>query len=303
MSEIIVVRTNHYDLLLDQFIEKLSSQTDRRIVIAADETKQSVPSPSQFTKVTIDPRHMGLHTTDDMMWRCGDYALYAALEAITDASFFWMIEPDIRIHAADLKPIFDGINGSAGIDFITPWFVAASPEWAWYSSMKPYSRQIYNCMIQICRMSRKSLDFLLQRRLELGRYFTQTQKWPNDEAFIGATLKDGGFSVTTLKEHAPDFEVSGTLTFTKPTSANWLKTQAFDQHVYHPVVSGQKFLQRAKAYLEERERCVGSTVELLKEFNNSFINQVQLEAGAQAARDFYNDVQKSLGRLQRARSH
>jgi hypothetical protein len=260
----------------------------------ADERNGPVICPPGIRKLTLEPEHLGLFMAPDSAWRCGDYVLYTAMQALPDARAFWLIEPDVRIHSNDLKSFFDGRNGGADADFLTAWFTVSSPAWAWHASIQPFVAQVYNCMLQLSRFSRNSVEHLLKERLKLSDVYRSrnlpAHSWPNDEAFVGATLKQGGFSVGTLSQHAPDYTSAGTFGFTKPVSALRLDRSPADECIYHPVVGGRKFLQRAQAYLEERKAAADSAASLCNEFDSAFLSQLKSEAGEIAATRFYRQV-------------
>jgi hypothetical protein len=285
----------------DRLVQELISDCGREVVLLADETKGPITSPPDIRKIRIDPGAQGLYTTPDVMWRCGDYALYAALEGCPEADFFWLIEPDVRVHTTAIRSMFDGVDATRETDFVTAWFVASSPEWAWYKSMQPFAGEIFNCMLQLARFSRRSLIHLLQRRREISILFCDAASdpglWPNDEAFVAAVLVAGGFSVATFADHAPSFQHSGTFTFTKPTSLRWLSQEPPNNRLYHPVVSGPSFLRRARDYLREKEATNVRPDLLVAEFGLEFLRQVELEGGTLAATAFYGEVKAAASRL------
>ena len=300
MSEIILIRTHLYDYELDRFVYRLLTQTGRKIVIVADERNGVVECPPAIQKLSLEPNNMGLFMTPDAAWRCGDYALYAAMLALPDATAFWLIEPDVRIHASDLKSLFDGADGGLEADLLTAWFTVSSSAWAWHATIKPFAKEVYNCMLQLCRFSRQAVEHLYAKRLALSSIFAAGEfdpnAWPNDEAFIGAALMEGGFVTGTLKRHAPAFVTDGTFGFTKPVSRAWLERLPDDQHIYHPVVGGQKFLQRAAAYLFEKESAAMGPDYIVREFGKAFMAQVEMEVGKPAAVQFYHRVRDAAMR-------
>lgn len=295
MSEVIVVRTDHWDDALDAFSSDLR-QAEREILAVADESKRRVQVPAGIAKIVADPGSLGLFTTPDMMWRCGDYAFYAALRALPHASSFWLIEPDVRIHGSDPKSFFDGSGGSSQRDFLTASFVEAGAKWMWHRTMTPFAPRVYLCMMQACRISRTAASYLHEQRLKLGEAFESgnlsAADWPNDEAFVVSMLAKGGFSFGLLADHAPNYSIKGSFTFTKPISMRWLQSSPRDNRLYHPVVGGAKFLMRARAYLAERARSAAPPNEILAEFESGFLPQVRLECGDESALVFQNEMRK-----------
>ncbi len=274
MSEVIVVRTHYYDPQLDKMVRRLQRTSARRVVVVVDERRSKINIPADLLKIVLDPAADGLPMPSDYGWRCGDYSLYAALKAVPDASHFWLIEPDVRIHSEDPSTFFDGGESTAAADLLTAWFVVSSAEWVWHRTIAPFERNVYNCMLQLCRVSRPAVDWLLRERIALGSRFESKSlglnDWPNDEAFIGAALMRGGFKIATFASHAPSYRTAGIFTFDKPTSARWLEGVAYDRGIYHPVVSGQKFMTRLRDYLNAPSRrgpdgAPGEASEIMKE--------------------------------------
>ncbi len=303
-DEVICVRTNQYDDHLDRFIDETLLPTGRRVVLLADEGSGPVRSPDHREKIVLHPAEQGLHMGADTMWRCGDYGLYAAIAALPDASHFWLIEPDVRIHGDNPTALFDGADASRPrADFVTAWFVTASPEWSWYGTITPFFPTTCNCMLQLARFSRPFIEALFEARVALSGRFAAEERpssaWPNDEAFIGAVAHTQNFRVETLAQHAPGFSTDGTFTFLRPTSGTYLHAAPNDDRIYHPVLYGQSFLNRARLYLNERVEANRSVREFIRDLPTPFIGQVMAEVGDEAGLAFYDDVKLGAHRVAR----
>jgi hypothetical protein len=266
MSEIIVLRTHFYDGFVDRMLRGLATATHRRVVTVVDERAGAVDMPDDIPKIVLNPADIGLVTPPDYGWRCGDYALYEVARAVPEASAYWMIEPDVRIHSANTKAFFDGSQATENADFITAWFAPAGPRWQWHATMAPFAERQYHSMMQLCRFSPSAARLLLRERRGLSARFLSEGRalasWPNDEAFVGATLMDFGFNVATFRDHAPGFHTEGSFTFTRPTSARWLETVPPDNRIFHPVVRGQKFRERLAAYLKDGQGPRGEPMQI-----------------------------------------
>ena len=303
-DEVICIRTNHYDEHLDRFIENTLLPTGRTVVLLADESAGPLDAPAHRRKVTLRPAEMGLFMPADAMWRCGDYCLYAALAALPDARHFWLVEPDVRIHGRAPAALFDGADAErARADFVTAWFVTASPEWSWFATVAPFYPKTSNCMLQLARFSRPFVEALLEARLGLSRRFANEGRpaaaWPNDEAFIGAIAGSGRFRVETLRDHAPGFSTDGTFTFIKPTSGHALERIPADERIYHPVLYGHSFMKRARLYLNERIDANRDVDRFLSDFPSAFVAEVIAEVGDEAGRGFYDDIKSGALRIAR----
>ena len=263
-------------------VRRLQSETRREVLVVVDERKATVHVPAGIRKISLDPGSRGLFLTPDVGWRCGDYSLYAAFDAAPEATQFWLIEPDVRIHSERPNEFFDGCEATISADFITAWFVAASKAWLWHRTMHPFEADINNCMLQLCRVSRNAVAYLYRKRVELTKSFEaqelEAESWPNDEAFVGATLQRGGLKVSTFRQHAPQFRTTNTFTFDKPTSLRWLDSQPYDNKIYHPVVTGEKFIERVGAYLNlpTSRLTAGETRQLPAGFQAQFVTEANL---------------------------
>ena len=301
-GEVIGVRTNTYDDNLHRFIEDTLLPTGRRVVVLVDERTAPVATPPGREKIVLHPEAQGLHVGADAMWRCGDYFLYAAMAALPDMRHLWLIEPDVRIHGRNPTALFDGADPAGSrADFITAWFVTASPGWSWYATITPFYPTTCNCMLQLARFSRPFIAALFAARVALSRRFAvearAPEAWPNDEAFIGAVAHARGFRVATLKEHAPGFQTEGSFTFLRPTSGTILAEAPTDERIYHPVLFGEPFHRRARLYLHERTAACSDAVQLVGDLPSAFIGQVMAELGSEAGRTFYEDVKDAARRL------
>ncbi len=301
-DEVICVRTNQYDEHLDRFIDETLIPTGRRVVLLADEGLGPVLAPGHREKIVLNPAEQGLHMGADTMWRCGDYCLYAAIAALPDASHIWLIEPDVRIHGNAPTALFDGVASSRPrADFVTAWFVTASPEWSWYNTITPFFPTTCNCMLQLARFSRPFIQALFEARVALSQRFAAegraSSTWPNDEAFIGAVAHSQQFRVETLAQHAPGFSTEATFTFLRPTSGTFLNTAPRDNRIYHPVLFGQSFINRARHYLNDRIEGCRSAGELIRDLPSPFLQQVMAEIGSEAGLAFYEDVKLGANRV------
>jgi hypothetical protein len=266
-------------------VRSLQSKASRRLIAVVDQRQGFVEIPDDILKIVLDPERLGLPAHPNYGWLCGDYCLYAALQNIPDAANIWLIEPDVRIHSEQPATFFDGKNETREADFITAWFVRASTEWCWHKTMSPFVQNSFNCMLQLCRFSRTAATHLLEERRVLWQRFQQDglnlDDWPNDEAFVGATLMKHGYKISSFAQHAPAFKTAGIFTFIKPTSGRWIESTSPDNGIYHPVERGAKFLARAEAYLRASIRSE-FTSGLAVSRNDGLEAQIAMERAASA---------------------
>ena len=281
MNELIVLRTNYVDSDVLALLETLHMQSGREIAIAVDDRKGRISTPPAFKRLPVNPGSIGVLDHPDYGWRCGDYALYSALLAFPQFERIWLIEPDVRIHSGDIRSFFDGTGESVHAEFITAHYAEASPEWMWYSTMRPFAGAIFTCMMQLCCVSRRAAMLLWEERKQLTAHFLSKHlppdSWPNDEAFVAAILKENHFMVATFAKHAPSFEIDRTFTFTKPTSKKWLDTIPYNNRIYHPVVTGRRFKDRIDAYVSDRLKIIGKSAQTDQTIRQDFEEQIRVD--------------------------
>ncbi len=242
--------------MIESNLQRLRSETGRRVVVVADEQNGSLDIPDIFEVMHTNSETLGLYSPEDAAWRCGDYCLYRTFVNFPGFDNYWLIEYDVVINSNNLLNFFNGTAASKSADLITAWFVESSIEWQWHSTISPFSKRVFNCMLQLSRFSNSALKRLFERRKLLSALYIRegfpANRWPNDEAFVGAVIGSGNFEVVRFADHAPLYDTTDTFTFTRPTSARWIERQLFNDSIYHPVSSGEVFYQRVLAFFREQ---------------------------------------------------
>jgi hypothetical protein len=297
-TELILVRTNYYDATLDTFVRYLMSESGRRVALALDDSQDSVFCPSDITVIRARPEKFNLPNLEHFMWRCGDYVLYEALLSFPEIENFWLIEADARIHTPNLLEFFDGSESTTRSDFVTAWFIPGVPEWFWYDRIKDFVPNVFNCMLQICRISSGAVKCLLEHRQKLSFEFyagaLDLQRWPNDESFVASILKQENFQISLFCDHAPRYMTKDTFTFIKPTSLRKLHQKSPDRTIYHPVVEGELFLKRSIGYLDALVTEGAGYARLTEEFGIEFFHQLRLEGGPSYVAQFRDLLERHL---------
>lgn len=299
---VVLVRTNHADAAVHALVAALRDGADHLVCLAADETNGPVDPGPDAEKIVLVPdelRRMGLHVDADALWRCGDYALYAAQRRWPAAGHFWMIEPDVRIHAARPAEFFAFFDRHRDVDLLACRYGESNPGWWWYRSMRPYADRVYNCMFPITRFSGRAIRFLFERRVALaqrhaaalaGHATGPAPVWPNDEAFSATELSNGGFDCRDLNGFGRPVHTGDSFTFTRPISADRLDATPPDGLLYHPVLSGERFGRKLRNLLDGDRHETPPAAHFIRTYTPAVLQDLRHECGDAAADAFAAEV-------------
>lgn len=263
-APVIVIRTNHIDATLRRTAERLGAESGYRVCFAADETGGAIDC-APFPKIALTRESiadLGVLVSADMLWRCGDYCLYAARRQYPTAPFFWLIEPDVEIGGASLRAFFARYETALPRDFIVGYFGPYAASWPWHRLMAPHAARVYGCLFALLRISGPAVDFLLERRQALTRHFAagaDAALWPNDESFTATELALGGFACGDLNDPPPAVYHPDSYRFGFPIARSRLDRKGAPR-VYHPVMGGRQLAYRRLRLLARGLRHPGTMV-------------------------------------------
>jgi hypothetical protein len=286
---IILLRTHYLDAAVHRFIEALKADTGLTVVIAADEGWDRLDPVPLIPKVALSPQRysaLGLHCPPDVMWRCGDYALYAAIEEIGPVSQLWMIEPDVRIHAGSMAGFFEFFAGHPEVDFLSCGYAAANASWGWYPAMAPHAAAVFKCLFPLTRMSGRAVDFLLERRRALSRLPAAEAFWPNDESFCATELTNAGFHCRDFNSFGPTFYTNESFSFLNALALSRFETLPHDGLIHHPVLAGARFRRKLLSRLLEARAADLPAEQLAALFGPALMADLEAECGAEVAAQF-----------------
>ena len=244
-NTLILVRTHYFDADLAEFVGDLVANSGCRVAVVADETKCQVDVPYFVEKVHISEDwaiRNELITTNDTLWRCGDYFAYAGYKSCPDADYYWLIEDDVRINANPMRRFFERHQERA-TDFLALKLVQAWDDWPWYQQIKSFYDKvdIRKCMFPALRLSQRAVIALMRERIRIAAICREEQRpsnqdWPNDEGFCATASNVLGLT-------ASDINTSDLISYTDQ-SFSW-KHRTFlpeeiiamppDGLIYHPV--------------------------------------------------------------------
>ena len=268
----LLIRTHYADDQLRGFVEQLRADGAFDVFILADERRGPV-ALGDAAKIVLTPElpaELGLYEgTPNLLWRCGDYALYAARRALPDYEAFWMIEPDVRLCSTRPSDILSRFPPPDQVDFLAAHLRPAEPDWNWARTMSADDGPVWRCLFALVRVSARALDVMLEERRRSSRLFEESGQdpafWPNDEAFTASALARNGLVCRDFNDFGQVYEPVG-FSFWLPISEREFLAAGREGWIYHPVLSGQRYflklfrLASEQGNLDGLERLIDSLV-------------------------------------------
>lgn len=169
-------------------------------------------------------------------WLCGDFAYYAAAEALPQFDHYWLIENDVSFRI-DAQFWFSETCKSQ-TDFLAWGGAPAPPTWHWFESMNAYVQgRVYSCFFPVSRMSNRAAAHLLRARAEYSRQRASDMPYANDEAFVASILVRDGFTLGNINQWS-DRRIFRHFSFHWPTHPGELAH--IEDAIVHPVCEGQQ---------------------------------------------------------------
>jgi len=264
----LLIRTHFVDERLMAFADRLAAGGVFDVYALADETR-GVLDFGRLPKVSLTAEtigDLGLYAeAPNLLWRCGDYGLYAARKALPQYDAFWMIEPDVRLKADRPCDILARFPGPDSADFLAGRLRPADSDWDWDATMSAEDGPVWRCLFALVRVSARAIDLLYDARRRLGAeriaQGADPKTWPNDEAFVATTLARSGVIMHDLNDFGQVYDEIG-FSYWFPVSERELEATGRENWVYHPVLSGQAYflklcrLSVRHGVLDELERIV-----------------------------------------------
>lgn len=268
VKDVLILRTHQRGAELDEASARYRALAGLDLVVAADERRGDLAMPHGIEKVSLsDPiiEGMGLAAVRNWGWLCGDYTLYAVRNAKPHYERYWLIEPDVRINAADLDAFFDRFAALSD-DFLASRLGNRTMEWWHHAAMAHFRPDVAGCLFPFVRVSGAAVDYLLQRRVEFSRQWRTARQngspipWPNDEAFVATELRHAGFACSDLNAHGHKVYGSG-FSVQVPVHHHAHLFAQPDGLVYHPVLDDGGFLARLRRVLKAGRRPMGEVID------------------------------------------
>jgi hypothetical protein len=207
----VLVRTHVANTKVTDLLSILSESACFDLFICADCTKQEL----QYEGVQVlrhrrsDAAAANLPTQiPNLMWYCGDYALYFSFAQIPDYDYYMMIEYDV--HIPDRSPlVMEGIINRLGfgtrtaLDFIGCRCHEGSLEQGWGHTVAGVYPQAHLCQFPFVVLSRAAVEYLRAERQAEGARTTSAERLMFCEAFVPSALRAGGFRCADLNSILP----------------------------------------------------------------------------------------------------
>lgn len=166
-----------------------------------------------------------------IMWYNCDYPFYYVKHFFPEYDFYWQIEFDIFCNGDSYCYFFDEHNNN--VDFIATYVDKVnSLDWPWAQKTNWYYKdiQLYRCFYPIVRLSSAAVDFLYNKRLELGSKYAlsddKDKRWLHCEVFTATELINNHFSYKCIENqhiHLEEYDITDDIFTTR------------DNKLYHPV--------------------------------------------------------------------
>ncbi len=194
MSYVAAFRTHRWDedvaAIARRFFAAFPPST--RQVVVADETRGPLEVPHEKIRQTDRScEELGLpaYPPGDVLWQCGDYALYELITALPDFDYYVMSEYDLTINLS-LESMMAAIP-ERSIDIVLHDLQLSTPDWAWHEGGKAAFEEPWRCLMFFMVTSHRAAHAMLQARQNQARKFAtgELQHSPNCETFIPSSLK------------------------------------------------------------------------------------------------------------------
>ena len=187
----------------------------------------------------LDMEKLGvvLHPLSRVLWYNVDYPLYYLYLHDKSYDYYLMCEHDAVLNI-DIDEFVQRADKDR-VDYVG--FPSVTSQWPLRTceGVYPKSFKLYQWLSCISLYSRRSVEFLLERRQVLARRYTagEITNWPNNEAFIPTEMHNNGFVVRTLG----DFGKVDKYDWWPPSHEDdlpLLQNQAF----LHPVLDERRYV-------------------------------------------------------------
>jgi hypothetical protein len=246
--------TARYAVLLkvhywDDFVERRFQHLLRKVgtgdvYVFVDETHGAVGQIPHDRVIRATERDMErfdvlLHPPGKVFWFNADYPLYSLYTQNNSYDYYLMCEYD-TVFNIEIDEFVKTANRDR-VDYVGSPLTDDFRTWPWAQTcdgVYPESVKLYNWLNAISLHSKRSVEFLLQRRQSLARSYKSGDiaNWPYSEAFIPTEMQNNGFVVRKLG----DFGKVEKYNWWPPTHERDLPSLQ-GQDFLHPVLDESKY--------------------------------------------------------------
>lgn len=244
MTLAVLIRAHQFTPQEALLAERLEAAFGTRITIVADESVSPVDT-GRFGKISLTRKRVrqliGGRIPASWGWQCGDVFLYAARDAMPDATAFAMIEADVFLSeaaAAGLAKLFQ----DRGDDVLVAQLGHRDPPHLYARDLSVLGEDhTVTCFFPITRVSARAVD--LMQALRHRERATRGLKL-NDEAILASIATRPDITGGNLTEIAPDLFNPEGYTPDRTQLFEHLREAHTAPAVLHPVRNVAALLQR-----------------------------------------------------------
>lgn len=242
----LLLRTNRFSAKEEAFLSTLQVETGFSVAVVADETARPIDCGA-FAKISVTrpgAAQLGLYCPRDFTWRCGDYGLYLARQAMPVVTHFWQIEPDVRCSFRSWHDLFRTFDAGSDVDLIGFDLRPSEPAHWWYPSMLQRTQEVYRCLFGLTRFSARAIDHCYaERRRDFYNVWARVM-WPNDETFTATILRSAGMRVRDANTFGRVVYTRDSFGYSTVFRGEEFAESAEPEMVYHPVLWGEDYERR-----------------------------------------------------------
>lgn len=203
----VIFRTHLWDDYVARQYDRLVARTKSgHVFILVDETGGPVKIDREnvVRHTQADVLDLGLAKAGrgNLLWFNGDYPLYLFFEKFRNYDYYIMAEYDVVVQV-ELDDVVAAADRE-GHDFVGLSKGEPVSEWGFTETcLDAYDiAQVQKRLICIAMFSRRAVQHLFDRRLELSQEFRNggLRRWPYCEGYIPTELSVGGFKLAELSE-------------------------------------------------------------------------------------------------------
>lgn len=227
--------------LYDQVVEAVGPEN--ALIVNDEVTARRSTWPSRLNRVPLTApllERLGLRRDIPKLgWRCGDYAYYAAAEALS-FDFVWLLESDVGFYGLTAGDLIDRLRGDDS-DFVTHRISrVAEEEWHWATTLTSRGiLDVWRTFFPLTRASSTAVDASLQ--LRFATQYLSGVETPNDEVVVATAVGSAGLSTTELSLLWPDmFQFFGF--FPRKMHSGTMERRFPAPQIFHPVLDQEDYL-------------------------------------------------------------
>jgi hypothetical protein len=248
------VKTHFWDDSLLDRAAKYNRVANADLCYLVDETAAAIDT-APYRKIPFcvgEFADLGLAAVDDLgrgvVWENGDYPLYVAYLRLPTYNFYWMIEYDVLINFEDYNSFFRNFE-KIDLDLIGTLNRGGSA-WQWYAPAARMFAEVWAMFFPMMRLSNRAVAYALSRRLIRSHQYRGAapadRVWPHCEAWLPSELcGHGAFACADINSLGTTYYQFLNEYGSRPHLLQDLENRAADRRIYHPVLTGRDYVEKA----------------------------------------------------------